>query len=171
MEQFLADLHKPQWWIGVVIVGVLLDVAGSYARTLIDASTGRLKKWSLSRSAAHTKEMEKQIEFLRNSLEERRRQEFWILTLRGAAGILLQFALLMFVAAGVALQIGFYPLALIATLAGIMPLWAGGRSAVRSFRDQLWLGMAEKKVLEDAIQNAKQQRESTPGQPTSKAED
>lgn len=49
MDEFLKEVAKPSWWIGVVIVGFLINLGSAYAKPLIDKVLGRF--WFASRQA------------------------------------------------------------------------------------------------------------------------
>ena len=58
MNTFLQDLKQPYWWIGVVVVGLFLNVLASYIREWIDRSTLRI----FSTLRARTERRRKRIE-------------------------------------------------------------------------------------------------------------
>lgn len=53
-DDFLKELAKPSWWIGVVVVGFLINLASAYAKPLIDKTLGEF--WLSSKEAAERKE-------------------------------------------------------------------------------------------------------------------
>ena len=66
MDDFLIDLRKPYWWLGVVVVGLTLNVVASYIRDFIDrtrrgyaelrVSAAKLKEQEIARQAAMIKD-------------------------------------------------------------------------------------------------------------------
>ena len=53
-DDFLQELAKPSWWIGVVFVSFLINLASAYAKPLIDKLLGRF--WLSSKQAAERRQ-------------------------------------------------------------------------------------------------------------------
>ena len=47
MQKFLTDLSSIYWWIGVVLVGIVINIISSYLKNKLDAYFGSIsKKWA-----------------------------------------------------------------------------------------------------------------------------
>lgn len=53
-DDFLKEIAKPSWWIGIVVVGFLINLASAYAKPLIDKLLGRF--WLTSKQAAERRQ-------------------------------------------------------------------------------------------------------------------
>lgn len=75
MEEFLKSLGSINWWLGVVFVGLLLNVLSAYLKSPIDRLLNSASKAWRNRSEASKKRSNAYIEQLRGSQELR--QECW----------------------------------------------------------------------------------------------
>jgi hypothetical protein len=53
-DDFLREVAKPSWWMGVVVVGFLINLGSAYAKPFLDNVLGRF--WLSSKEAARRKE-------------------------------------------------------------------------------------------------------------------
>jgi hypothetical protein len=51
MEPFFDQLTSPGWWISVVVVGILINLAAAYLKPVVDSVLGRLSKQRAARLA------------------------------------------------------------------------------------------------------------------------
>lgn len=70
MEEFLNNLSSPSWWIGVIIIGIILNLVAAYLKTHLDTRLSRFSKWWRDRSEIRKKERESKIKKLRNNPQE-----------------------------------------------------------------------------------------------------
>ncbi len=71
MDAFLNNLNSPSWWIGVVVVGILINIGGYYLRKKLDSTLSRMSSWWGKRSESRRLNREKQIEYLRKNPHEK----------------------------------------------------------------------------------------------------
>ena len=64
MNDFSRDLKSPGWWLGVVVVSFLINLAAAYAKPIIDRFFARMSERKL-RKLEHAKaDLERQTEIL-----------------------------------------------------------------------------------------------------------
>lgn len=69
MEQFLKDITSTSWWIGVVVVGIIINLISSYLKPFLDE---RMSKFSAEKKEALEKS-QKQHTLLVESLKKDQR--------------------------------------------------------------------------------------------------
>ena len=70
MKEFLANLGSLAWWVSVVIVGILINLASAYLKSRLDSSLSRTStRWRL-RSEAQRLQRSKAIAALRENWNE-----------------------------------------------------------------------------------------------------
>lgn len=70
MEDFFSNLVSLYWWISVVIVGILINLASAYLKSKLDHRLSKTSIWWRSRSERQKAERQKKIEDLRNKPHE-----------------------------------------------------------------------------------------------------
>ena len=94
MSRLLSDVASWYWWVSVVVVGILINLASAYLKTPIDRFLGR---WSAKRrlaAAARETEMRRQADLIAAS------PELLALEVRGEAiGVLLSVFIVALLAA------------------------------------------------------------------------
>src|SRR3990172_8416842 len=98
MDEFVQNLSSLGWWLGVVIVGLLLNLISAYLKPWLDARLLRVSAWWQRRSEPIKLETEKKIAQLRN---DRHRQHLLLAEearhrLRGVIYLLLSLMWLLF---------------------------------------------------------------------------
>jgi hypothetical protein len=58
------DLSSPYWWVSVVIVGILINLASAYLKPKLDTRLSRASTWWRTRSEAQKSERLRKIEVL-----------------------------------------------------------------------------------------------------------
>ncbi|NAW59666.1 MULTISPECIES: hypothetical protein [unclassified Vibrio] len=69
MEQFLTDASTTHWWLGVVVVGITINIASTYIRAFFEHRLSRLSSYWRNRQESHVKEEQEKIELLKNNPE------------------------------------------------------------------------------------------------------
>ncbi|MCJ7635824.1 hypothetical protein MUP77_25965 [Candidatus Bathyarchaeota archaeon] len=64
MKEFVESLSSPAWWIGVVVVGILINIASAYLKPRIDTTLAGISVWSSQRTQKRKEHREKLIELL-----------------------------------------------------------------------------------------------------------
>lgn len=70
MTDFLADLQSVRWWLGVVIVGILVNVLGNYFHIFLGARLAATSTWWGNRQKAKDLEYKADLESLRSKPQE-----------------------------------------------------------------------------------------------------
>ena len=70
MRQFLNDVSSLSWWIGVVIVGILVNLASEYFRRRLDRAIGQLSTSWAARSEKRRRMRTEMVEHLRTDRHE-----------------------------------------------------------------------------------------------------
>jgi hypothetical protein len=71
MKGLLQNLQSGEWWVGIVIVSILLNVLSSYLKGYIDSLFGRVShRWKM-RTAAQSNARNKRIDEMRDNSELR----------------------------------------------------------------------------------------------------
>lgn len=71
MEQLVKDLHQPSWWIGVVIVSLVVGIVSSYSRDLIDRVIRGIVGWNRSKSLSRKQRFEQAVTILSQNSDKR----------------------------------------------------------------------------------------------------
>ncbi len=71
MESFLKDLTTPNWWMGVVVVGILINLVSPLIGTMLGRSSSRLLSYWRVRSEKQRTSDQRLVERLRSSEYER----------------------------------------------------------------------------------------------------
>lgn len=66
MHTLLASLASPAWWIGVVIVGVAINLLSAYLKPLFDSSASRMSTYWATRTKGRREARERRIAKLRD---------------------------------------------------------------------------------------------------------
>lgn len=66
MEEFINSLSSPSWWMGVVIVGVIINVASAYLKKPIDLLLSKVSSSWRARQTAAVEKRNALVESLRN---------------------------------------------------------------------------------------------------------
>jgi hypothetical protein len=61
MDDFMKNATTLSWWLGVVLVGVVLNLFSAYIKSPLDDFLARMSTWWASRSAAAARSRAKQI--------------------------------------------------------------------------------------------------------------
>jgi hypothetical protein len=69
MEEILKDIGSPYWWIGVVLVGIAINVASHYLQKALDRQLSSVSSWWRERSEAQKTQRLKDLERLRDNLQ------------------------------------------------------------------------------------------------------
>ena len=64
MNDFFRDLKSPGWWLGVVVVSFLINLAAAYAKPLIDGFFARMSERKLRKLESTKADLERQAEIL-----------------------------------------------------------------------------------------------------------
>lgn len=75
MDELTKNLSSPYWWIGVVVVGILINLASAYLKPALDRWLSRMSVWWRNQSAKRKARYEKEIEALMGSAELQRNYE------------------------------------------------------------------------------------------------
>lgn len=76
MDEFIRNLSSPAWWVGVVIVGVFINLVSAYAKPVLDRITSHFgDKWK-KRSSERQKAYDEEISKLIVNVELRRHYEY-----------------------------------------------------------------------------------------------
>ena len=65
MNDFFRDLKSPSWWLGVVVLSLLLNLAAAYVKPLIDGFLARMSDRKLRKLESTKADLERQAEILR----------------------------------------------------------------------------------------------------------
>lgn len=89
MDEFAQNLTSPAWWVGVVVVGILINLVSAYAKPVLDRITSNFGERWKKRSTARRTAYENEIFRLVENGELRRQYEFRHLSymLRALVGI------------------------------------------------------------------------------------
>jgi hypothetical protein len=71
MDAFLKDIATPNWWLGVVAVGILINLVSPFIGTMLGRSSSKLLSYWRSRSEKQKASDQRLIERLRSSEYER----------------------------------------------------------------------------------------------------
>jgi len=75
MDQFAKSLTSVSWWLGVVVVGVALNLISAYLKPKVDSTLSAASGWWKSRSEKQRAKRAEMIAFLRDNPDE---QAFFI---------------------------------------------------------------------------------------------
>jgi hypothetical protein len=64
MNDFFRDLISPGWWLGVVVVSFLVNLATAYAKPFIDRSTARISDRKRRKLEETVVELDRQLEII-----------------------------------------------------------------------------------------------------------
>jgi hypothetical protein len=70
MKEFLNNLTSAGWWIGVVIVGILINLVSAYIKSKLDSRLADASTWWQKRSLAQKEKRQKEIERLNDNPHE-----------------------------------------------------------------------------------------------------
>jgi hypothetical protein len=70
MEEFINNLSSPSWWIGVVVIGILLNLLSDYLRQSLDKGSSRISRWWANRSEQSRRKRNEQLDVLRSDKQE-----------------------------------------------------------------------------------------------------
>lgn len=71
MEKFINDLTSAQWWAGVVLVGILINLISSYLKPAMDALFSRVSGvWKQKTDKRNSKQKELENTLKSNSLKQ-----------------------------------------------------------------------------------------------------
>ena len=56
MDDLIADLGSPRWWVSVVVAGILVNIAATYLTKLLDARLTRASAWWRRKKASAEQE-------------------------------------------------------------------------------------------------------------------
>jgi hypothetical protein len=70
MKDFLNNLSSINWWIGVVVVGILINLISGYIKSKLDSRLSNASTWWQKRSSVQKEKREKALEMLRNNPHE-----------------------------------------------------------------------------------------------------
>lgn len=77
MEKLLNDFSSPSWWIGIVLVTIVLNIASAYLKPRIDSALLRSSGWWRARSATRLARREEFVQGLINDDREMNSAYFW----------------------------------------------------------------------------------------------
>ena len=104
MRSLVEQTASPAWWIGVVLVGIIINLVSAYCKRPIDRLLGALStKWA-TRTAALQKERDDRISAMSVSPEARMMARFEILSSRVWAVLFFQVSTFF----GVLAALGFF---------------------------------------------------------------
>lgn len=70
VQSMLNNLTSIQWWIGVVVVGIFINLISIFIRNKLDGFFSKLSSWWRNRSAKRKLEFIKEVSRLKNNPEE-----------------------------------------------------------------------------------------------------
>ena len=70
MTDFLSSLSSPSWWLGVVIVGLLINLIAAYLKPRLDRWLGGSSRWWETRTEKRRRARQARIRKLRESQHE-----------------------------------------------------------------------------------------------------
>jgi hypothetical protein len=70
MKEFFNNLTSISWWIGVVIVGILINLVSAYIKSKLDSRLSKASTWWQKRSLAHEEKRRKELQKLRDKHHE-----------------------------------------------------------------------------------------------------
>jgi hypothetical protein len=70
MNDVLNNLSSASWWIGVVVVGIIINIVSVYIKAKLDSRLTKASSWWQRRSVVRTEKRKKEIEKLRESHHE-----------------------------------------------------------------------------------------------------
>jgi hypothetical protein len=82
MSEFFTNISNPGWWLGVVFVGLLLNIASSYLKPFIDNQLAKFSEKKRNALAARHELEEKLVDKLSNSVDDRKLLKLEIIDLR-----------------------------------------------------------------------------------------
>jgi hypothetical protein len=69
MDKFIKEISSPYWWIGVVIIGIAINIASSYLKNIIEFILSRISNnWKLKQKE-RTIKTARIIDILKNKSE------------------------------------------------------------------------------------------------------
>ena len=66
MRDFFKNLSSVYWWISVVVVGVVINVASAYLKTRLDTRLSKLSVWWRNKSEAQKGRRDEEVKKLRD---------------------------------------------------------------------------------------------------------
>jgi hypothetical protein len=70
MSEFIKALTSPAWWISVVVVGILINLASAYVKHFLDKRLAKGSTWWRNRTEKQVAERRTLIETLKSSEHE-----------------------------------------------------------------------------------------------------
>jgi hypothetical protein len=70
MKDFFSSLSSPSWWVGVVIVGILINLISAYLKPRLDRWLSGSSKWWATRTEEQRRSRQARIQKLRESQHE-----------------------------------------------------------------------------------------------------
>jgi hypothetical protein len=64
MQDFVTNLKSTSWWIGVVVVGILINIVSAYFKGRLDSTFSRFSSGWKQRSAARTETRNQKVAYL-----------------------------------------------------------------------------------------------------------
>lgn len=111
MEELTRNASTVNWWLSVVIVGVLLNLVSAYLKQGVDYFLKHTSEWWRARSARSRQRYDEEISALRQSADLRQSYQHRELTLKVESLFLLIFALLLYLSKAVTLVVPEFSIA------------------------------------------------------------
>jgi hypothetical protein len=70
MNDFLQDISSLYWWLSVVVIGILVDIAARYIPDVLGKVSSRFRVMAIERNERVAKEREEKITFLMQHPDE-----------------------------------------------------------------------------------------------------
>ena len=70
MNDFFRSLSSPSWWVGVVIVGILINLVSAYLKPRLDRRLSGWSRWWATRTEEQRRSRQARIQKLRESQHE-----------------------------------------------------------------------------------------------------
>lgn len=67
MDEFIKQLSSPSWWIGVVVIGIVINVISAPLGRVFEAQLGKVSSWQRHKSQEKIVKRQKLLESLRKS--------------------------------------------------------------------------------------------------------
>ena len=71
MDKFIDEISSTYWWIGVVVVGIVINIASSYIRKIMESRLSNISIYWKGKKKERVEKIAKKVDILRNNSELR----------------------------------------------------------------------------------------------------
>src|SRR6266436_9745534 len=75
MDDLITDLRSPQWWMSVVVAGILVNLAAGYLLKLLDARLAKASSWWRRKRESAVRERAAAVDALQTDRNQQARLE------------------------------------------------------------------------------------------------